>query len=296
MKTSNEFDFKSEGIDYLKLCLDVTVYWVGSAYDHVDGILDFYEKSMEVLRDHVTQFTTDSMSAPRRVKKDTFELLPFWLKNPKARREILMLTLDNASTPDSASDHAMIFRAVKSDNAGAIRLVLPIDFIAESTTPFIELAKNLVASFDFSSGHAGYSVNYNDNGELLENAEDEFYRLSTRYPGIDLPDIFGSISVIGNGIKRINWLTLLGTLYSDGLGGANKLRRVLGKDITVHDLPMGVMIQAGPKPEVGDVNRRQRLPKYHIVGRTLASIRAGDHPSFIRDEEETQEWLAYFDT
>ena len=122
--------------------------------------------------------------------------------------------------------------------------------------------------------------------------------LSQRYPGIDIPDLDGDLYVIKNGIKCVNWLTFLNKAYCDRLGGVEGMHKSLGGDIMVHLLANGVIIQAGPRPEIGDVNRRARLPLYRKVGRVLASLRAKDHPPFIpsADDDATEKWLGRFDS
>ncbi len=297
-----EFVFQEDGVDYLKLCLDVTVYWSGSVYDRAEGILDFYQQSLALLRKDIRQYQTGTMGKPRRLKEDTFEMPPLWLKKPKARQDILWLTLDGATTPDGASDHAFQIRAMVPDEVGLVRLVLPTDFIAASAAPFVELAKNLVRKLDFSFGHGGYAVNWNDLGDLSPNAELRLYPLGRRHPGIDLPDLNGMLFVIPRGIKCVNWLTFLNAAYCEQLGGLEKLQAKLGKDVTLHELPKGVMIQAGERPEVGDVNRRRRLPLYRKVGKALAPLRAEDYPGFLKhgglvpDDGATEAWLGRFDS
>jgi hypothetical protein len=295
-----EFVFQKDGVDYLKLCLEVTVYWASSIYDQVEGILDFYEQSLGLLKKDLRQYITKGVL--RRVKKDSFEILPLWLTKPKARHNIMTLTLDGATTRDGASDRAFILRAIESKKTGLVRLVLPVDFFATSATPFVELAKSLVRKLNFSFGHAGYSVNWNDWGDLSHKAELELYPLGRRHPGIDLPNLNGMLFVIPKGIKCINWLTFLNADYCEQLGGWAQLHEDLGKDIIVHELPTGVMIQAGERPEIGDVNRRRRLPLYRKVGKVLASLRSPTHPPFLKlggliaEDDATQEWLARFDS
>jgi len=296
----SEFVFQKDGVDYLKLCLEVTVYWAGSIYDRVDGILDFYEQSLGLLKKDLRQYLT--MGVPRRIKKDTFEILPLWLTKPKARHDIITITLDGATTRDGASDRAFILRAIEPNKVGLLRLVLPVDFIVASATPFLELAKSLVRNLDFSFGHAGFSFNWNDLGNLSHKAELELYPVGRRHPGIDLPNLNGMLFVIPKGIKCINWLTFLNAEYCERLGGLAQLREDLGKDINVHVLPKGVMIQAGERPEIGDVNRRRRLPRYRKVGKVLTPLRSPTHPPFLKvggliaDDDATQEWLARFDS
>jgi hypothetical protein len=300
-KTPEQFIFESDGVEYLKLCLDITLYFVGSVFDHVEGILDFYEQSLEIIRKDIVQYETGTMSTPKPVKGDTFSLLPFWLTNPKAKQDILMLRLDNSMAPDDAADRGFVMVAIEDDHAGALRLVLNREFIDESVSPLVEVAKSLARKLSFSSGHCGYSLNWNNNGDLAHAAKGEIAVLSQRYPGIDIPDLDGDLVVIKSGLKCINWLTFLNKEYCERLGGSKKLHESLGKDIALHSLSNGVIIQAGPRPDIGDVNRRSRLPLYKKVGSVVSSLRAKGHPEFIPtvttyDEEATEKWLARFDS
>ena len=298
---SHRFLFQHDGIDYLTLCLDVTVYWIGSIFDRVNGLLRFYERSMDLIGQDLNFYHTESIRYDRRVTDDTVNLLPFWLHKPQAKRTMPMLFMSAASTADTASDKAFSFMALEYRSAGALRLVLPAGMFGEPATWMVELTQNLVKELDFVSGHAGYSLNWNEDGHLATLAEQELYHLSRRYPGIDLPSISATIRTASQGIKCANWLTLLGARWCEELGGVDGLRMALGTDILVHELQNGVIIQAGGVPEIGDVNRHRLLPRYHQVGRVLAPIRSLEHAGFIRrgrmyDDEATEEWLGRFDS
>jgi hypothetical protein len=296
-----QFHFQKNGTDYLKLCLDVTVYWVGSVFDRVEGVLDFYQQSMEFLRDHTRFYVTETMGDAEPVRDDTAELLPFWLRTPH-RRDIYILRLESAPNPHASSDRAFEFRALEFHDPprGALRLVLPPDLVGESASPFVERARKLVRRLRFSSGHGGYAINWNKLGLLRTEAKSKLPFIAGRFPGVDLDDASAALYAIPNGIKRVNWLTLLNPECCDRFGGVDALRTALGDDVPVYTLENGALIQAGPRPLLGDTNRQEALPHYHRVGRVLAPLRSPSHPAFIREgvvpsEELTEQWLAWFD-
>lgn len=296
-----ELVFRNKGIVYLTLCLDLTLYFVGPASERVDGILEFYEQSLEILKKDIVQYETGTMSRPRPVKSDTFSILPLWLKNPKAMQEMMMMRLDNSITADSAADKAFQFVYFDPFKAGALRLVLPIAFIGRTVSTFVDLAKSLAGKVGFSSGLGGYSLNWNRLGDFAHDAKKEIMVISRRYPGIDIPDLTGDVRVVGNGIKCVNWLTFLSSNYMSRLGGVEGLRSILDSETELRFVQDGLMIQAGPQPEIGDVNRHAALPFYHKVGHALRTLRAKDHFPFVPSESSdantaTQEWLARFDS
>lgn len=288
------------GTDALKLCLDITGYWTGSIFDHAEGILDFYGQSIELIGKDAKYYRTETLHKARPVTAESLDLVPFWLSRANAKRHMHILWLESGPAPDVPSDRAFAMVSVSFDQpAGAIRLILPVSFIDQSVETYVELAKSLVRKFEFASGHGGLALNWSEVGN--SEAESRMYYLGRRFPGIDLPNLTSTLHAIPHGIKCINWLTLLNADDVQRLGGLEELQRVLGDDIPVYPLAHGALIQAGPKPDMGDVNRRRKLFYYHRVGHVLAPLRAEDHPAFIMhgdeifEQETTEEWLARFD-
>jgi hypothetical protein len=298
--TSESWVFKKDGEDYLKLCVDVTLYFVGSLSDHADGILDFYEQALTLAKPEVSQYETGTMSKPKPINADTFNILPMWVSNAKSQQDMMQLRLDNSTGPDSAADWAIQFAYFEYDNAGVIRFVLPASFVEGSSEPLATLARRLPRKLKFSSGLGGYSLNWNKIGELAYEAKKDVYIISQRYPGIDIPDLDGDLEVISQGIKCVNWLTFLGSEYVEKLGGIDKLKGSLNHEIVCDRIGNGAVIQAGPRPETGDVNRRLTLPLYQQVGRLVAPLRFQQHMAFIPSLEDADEatlrWLARFDS
>lgn len=298
-KPGEGFVFQKDGEDYLKLCIDFTLYFVGPLSDHAAGIEHFYDLAIKLIKKDLVQYETGTMSKPKPIKADAFDLLPLWISNTKAKQDMMQLRLDNSTTPDSAADRAFQFIYFKFDEAGAVRLVLPVSFAEKSVKPLVDLARSLPLKLSFASGHGGYSLNWNKIGDLAHEAKKDVYAISQRYPGVDIPDLDGDMEVIAQGIKGVNWLTFLGGAYLDRLGGLERLTKTLKGDIECAPLGNGAVVQAGPRPETGDVNRRQTLPLYQEVGKTVAKLRFKEHMAFVpspRDADQaTAKWLARFD-
>lgn len=296
---------RSEGdVVFLQPCLDVVCYWSGSAFDRADGIVEFYRLCLELIGDRLRYYRTETMSRSRRLGKDSLELVPFWFSKTKARRDIYMLNLESAAHADEPSDCAFAMQAIEdadpNEAVGFVRLVLPVARVEPDAAPFAELALRLFASIDCASGNAGYSLNWNELSDEEESARGAMSAIRKRYPGLDLSDPSSSMYCSATGIKCVNWLTHVGSRHVASLGDIDQLRMRLGDDIQLHSLPKALVIQAGPRPELGDVNRQQKLPLYHRVGNALATIRSPEHPAFIGrdgdvDEAESEAWLARFD-
>ena len=307
MKNGNSvFDrltYKRKGVVFLIPCIDVVCYWAGSAFDRINGIVDFYEQSLAVIGKAIRFYQTETMAQAAPLKKDSLGLIPFWFRKTKSRRDVYILLLESGESANDVSDSAFAFQAIEAgdESTGYIRLILPVSFIDKDADKLLEFAERLIQRLDFGFGQAGYSLNWNEIGQSAELATATMTTLAKRYPGLDLSDPGSTQYTAADGIKCVNWLTIINESSCEHLGGIKKLEKELGEDIHIHRLPRGVMIQAGPRPEIGDVNRRQTLPLYHQVGRVLAPIRSSEHPAFltvngVEDDDATNEWLSRFDT
>jgi hypothetical protein len=289
-----------EGVEFMKLCVDVTLYWKGTAHEHRDGILHFYSEAMNSIRSRVRFYETEDMEGAVPVSSGTFDELPSWLASSGPAKDVASLHLYAGTVPNLPSDVAFQFQAEvppEGDAVGMVRMVLPATTVESSGEPLLERALTLGAALRFHSGYAGYAIHWDPLGELAFDAQTRMGILARRYPAIELPEVTATLMAIPSGMKRINWLSFVGDeLMSDkGL-----LPEALAQ-LDTRRLQHGVAIVAGPRPLLGDVNRQEDLGTYHKVGRVLAPLRSVEHIPFIWDrdgehsEQLTEEWLGYFD-
>lgn len=299
--------FKNDEGEFLKLCIDVTVYWQGSVFDRVHGVLDFYAQALSVIRNDVKYYVTETMEGARKIKDNTFELVPFWFAQSKKKRGLYIFILEGGEKADTISDVGFYLHADEEGEGkcGALRLILPVSCV-DHPQKFVEIAKSLVRNLDFQSGHAGFAINWHPTADSADDALSVFPTIARRYPGIDLSDLNMTLYAIRDarqpGIKCINWLTLLGSDLTMAAGGIEALRAQLPSDCPIYPLEKGgCLIQAGERPDVGDKNLNAILPSYGAVGHLLAPLRFANHPEFIGstsavpDEDLTAEWLSRFD-
>lgn len=295
-------DLIVDGTRLVTLCADITVYWRGSMFERADGILAFYERAMEVIGSSVRWYETETMGDVDAVNEKVFDMLPFWLKSPKARRGIYALLLESGESESDSSDRAFLlfYDQDEPPAMGALRLVMPAQHLAKSPAAFAKLVADLTVGLDFESGHAGYSVNWDPRGGDALEAEEHLRRVAARYLGIDIPEVnttLINLQAYGKpAIKCVNWITLLGTTLAEQIGPPNAVREALLKDCSVVDLHGRYLIQAGVQPSIGDKRRKERLPAYCAVGKLLASFRLPEHsPLFLDDDDATEAWLSRFD-
>ncbi len=285
----------------LRLCLHVVVYYEGLFAEQAPQLLRLYEAALPHVREHLTFYDVDGRFRPKKIGPRAFELLPFWAGEVDEQRLRYGLMLESGSTRAEHGEHAFHLYQLGTVLPGFVRLVLPIDTVATDPQALVELAASLVGDLRFSCGSAGFCVSH------YGFSDDAGVRaLSRRYKGVDFCDPYAFRTWINEGISGVNWLTFVGDGLLERIGdtvdasAVEVLRDRLGPDNPIHELDHGVMVQAGPAPGLGEVNRGDLLPHYHRVGQALAGLRIpsdamGRSDDIGGDEEHTQAWLARFD-
>src|SRR6516225_5953645 len=107
MKNGNSvFDrltYKRKGVVFLIPCIDVVCYWAGSAFDRINGIVDFYEQSLAVIGKAIRFYQTETMAQAAPLKKDSLGLIPFWFRKTKSRRDVYILLLESGESANDVS-------------------------------------------------------------------------------------------------------------------------------------------------------------------------------------------------
>jgi len=280
-----------------RLCLDVLVYFDGPPKSNAAGILAFYEESLRYVRDRVKYVLIDGKGRYRAVTPKTFELLPFWLSSKCAKRDVYALDLVSGTSGEDASDFEFHFYSSTLSPA-YLRLILPIELVEKGVGEFKKSALTAVSDLEFLSGYAGYSLNIqHDYPSWMEG--DHIYTVSRKYLGIDIGKPLYFAGFMEHGVKPPNWLTMIGSDFLKKLGGKKKLRSRLPEEVGIDDVEHGVVLQAGPAPRLGVVNRKERLPEYRAVWQSIREAAIPDEVvgpyDGIGGTENTQQWLHRFD-
>lgn len=154
-------------------------------------------------------------------------------------------------------------------------------------------------------GYAGLGLIQSFDYDQMRRDRPLVYPIARRFPGIDIENAITLSRFLCNGIKGVNWLTILGDVFLEKVGGQEALSTKLGPDFIFSPYPGGTVIQAGPAPEMGDQNRNWVPAHYRKLGNELKAIRASYPYAFLKspaqfpDKEDerliTQQWFARFD-
>jgi len=300
VKVGDRYEDKS--FEYMKLCFVFRLYWIGRMEEHAAGLLQYYEQVWPRIAPHVLGWrNATKRGRPSKVNRDTEGILRNWLSQPSSAPPVMCLfDIYNRMNDFVGADIRLHFRALDFRNGGSIELYLPAEGVEADPKQYADWCAELASTFQFCSGNAGYGLAIGDH-EAKSAADEQLYSLSKHYPGLDVGARFSNY--LGQGIKGVNWLTFLNPNFVERLGGREMLGAALQlPEVVVVDLPTGVMIQAGTRPELGDNNSQENCPHYQAVGRVLAPIRDRNYPQilwnddcFLGSTERTQEWLSRFD-
>lgn len=125
--------------------------------------------------------------------------------------------------------------------------------------------------------------------------------LAERFPGLEVEARTSHSLYLRDGIKGVNWLTVLGDRWVQEMGGVDYLRLWVTEACTLYPYSGGVVIQAGAHPELGD-SQANRWPMHYVkLAKALKKIRVKEHRPFHLgganrfDHEATMKWLNRFD-
>lgn len=184
----------------------------------------------------------------------------------------------------------------------------PASFIADrGFNILLEITKRWASTVDILHGGAGYSLLF-EHGIFAggSSAAETILPPLKRFPGLDFSDPlhFEVESDLGDGlqIKSVNWLTVINEEILAKLGSRESLSEALGTTCPVHPIEAGVVIQAGERPQLGDVNRGLVLDDYRRVAKVLKRVQFQTYrrglfvlPEPFDNIDETLAWIRRFD-
>ncbi len=165
---------------------------------------------------------------------------------------------------------------------------------------FPALFRRLCAVLKPFHGYGGITLLESPDRGLTQRYSPEIAAFALQYPGIEIDRPMSHKLATQEGIKGGNWLTVLSTVFIERLGGVDHIQTHLGDPFVVEDYGEGLLIIAGPVPEVGDRNRNLDTPLYRKLAAMLEPIRIKDHPApyskgRFAEDGVFASWLARFD-
>lgn len=275
-----------------KVMLDLTVYLAGPSEHELEHLLDLYT----------------SICPPGRLVKYTITELQYWsnIANPDltasgrkaaitgVRRPYLepirrrirdgrafeIQLWDGRSIDDSGGSWSFNCQRIRRRSSGLhafARIIIPLQASLETIRT---MAFAIADDIELYSGHGGLAFVYDP--WLKEDALDIIYAQARRFWGVDVEDLNGTLPLTKEGIKGVNWITLLGREFisSDEIGSTlSNLTSI--PDVTVEQRNHAIILIAGSEPVPGDQHRPDKsLDPYYAVANALKPLFLTHHPDF----------------
>ena len=188
--------------------------------------------------------------------------------------------------------------------AGYFQVYLPLSWFSEHPGTFQAFVLSFAKQLRPSSGYAGIGVLETLDVYAKEPFQSTVKQIADRFPGLEVenPVIHGIHT--DKGIKGVNWLTLLGDHWVQTIGGLDYLRIGFGEDFKLTPYDGGLMIQAGPRPQIGDADANRWPQHYVTLAKVLKPIQIKDHYPFHfgdsrgparMDYQASKAWIYRFD-
>ena len=185
------------------------------------------------------------------------------------------------------------------------QVYLPVEALrGDGRAGFEALVQDLASRLPVLHGYAGLGFQQCNEYHRYENLELE---LAEQFLGFDVADP-GGHPELRDGIKSVNWYTILNQSWLERLGGRDGLARAVqdesSKGLSLLDYANGVIVKAGEWPSLGWVERDPQPAAYVAANRILGPVRApmlrclhtGSILGEVRfDPQSTDRWFRRFD-
>ncbi len=191
----------------------------------------------------------------------------------------------------------------RKEELGYLHFHLPMRWLADHRGEFPAYVLDICKRIRPVCGYAGVGFQLPNTWEGQIKSEFMIAPLAKRFPGVEVDEpIKTSIHLEKGGIKGVNWLTILDDRYLPELGGLDYLRMRLPEEtFPFYKYDGGLIIQAGPWPQIGDTTQ-DRWPEHYVtLAKVLKKIQIKEHYGLIQkkkgalDNDFMKEWLFRFD-
>ena len=216
--------------------------------------------------------------------------------------------ISSAATANEAAAYSLSalnsFEVHGDQKRSYLKMTLPWSFLKEpdGVARFEEWLVYLCDQVEAEHGYGGLS-------SILPYDFDRYmpmeFQLAQQYVGLEVDSMVHNFKrELLDHIKGVNWYTIVGTRFTEQLGGKDGLRHALSGrgDVEMLDYQGGLIIRAGALPELGAIH--EPLPvTYVAVNRVLKQLR-NPKPDQLHtyspygncfEQDSTERWYARFD-
>jgi hypothetical protein len=276
--------------------LGLTAYLADTDYWAQSGVVLAYDAFLaspaaDRLRYYTTSMLTDWRAIRPGALKELRNSLSAWrLAVGRPREHFFFRVADEPNCPQVGFSYTEIDQR-RAQRSGVIEVSFPQ---RHDPTELVRLLELLVESGPLHCAVGGYAARWN----VLypDYAFTKLYFWSLRYWGIDIqvPEEMAYQTV--RGLPGANWLTALGEPWARAreVELSSLLQRPWQSGVKASSFRRGIVLQAGIKPTLGDLNQLALPEAYAEAARGLAELFVEKPPEFpgpFAAENRTQRWL-----
>lgn len=209
----------------------------------------------------------------------------------------------NAEAPNLFSVETLGPEEYGRQELGYFKATFPMLYFAERADSFVELVLKFCRLLQPEQGYGGLGILESPFPIIRAKHEPIIYQLAQRFPGleVDYPASHSLWLDQENGIKGVNWLTILGDHWVKAIGGIAGLKSQLNDNFLFEEYAGGVLIKSGARPQMGDLEQDNVPAEYVRLNALLKPIRIKRHRMFQHpgsdrfDQTASEAWLARYD-
>lgn len=294
----------------LKIMLDLTVYIEGPTERDFEFLLDLYESVCP--HDRLREFKIAELplwspiarpmltmhgreAAAAGIKRPYFEAVRERIRQGRGFEAQYWDGLEIDVPRGSWSLNCQRLHLRNEGQFAFARLLLPLD---TELDVLVDTALAIAENLPLHSGHGGLAFVYEP--LLMEDAFDAIYNRARRFWGVDIENMNGTLPLTREGIKGVNWITLIGRAFAS----KPEIRATLANlanlpTVNVAQRKQAFILLAGPRPSACDRNRPDSSDvPYMAVADALAPLFLTDHPDFPGERfaanANTMGWIRRF--
>ncbi|CAN5718466.1 hypothetical protein BH11PSE13_BH11PSE13_11380 [soil metagenome] len=249
-------------------------------------------------------YASENMARHKALTPRTLGMIASWTKSSAPLREFVSLEIKQGEPFNVASRLKFQVQGTEpgsasydDGDANLLSFTFPAAWARDRQEEMRTLAVEVFSSMPVVCGQAGYTFELSRYYET--GAAAHAWLQSMRYRGIDIAQpTVDRAAVATDGLKGVNWLTMLGPAMAKEVGLIGGSRSGLPRSIVLEQLATGVLIEAGGRPLIGDASMRNDLTDNKAIlrlVRPLVERLAGRYPSFWLaggiSSDRTHDWL-----
>lgn len=256
------------------------VPWETFTFQNLTGTSRGYKKIAPSARATISDWTTGA--------RDYGRACSIWLKDGQSATE--------------ASDHLWnLFGKDDADteaDSNYLQILFPADVVDRlGGDVFAEYAHDVIKGTPYHSAYIGYTLGtstllpVSPYSDLMDA---RLYAVGKRFPGAEITRPHLENYEMAAHVRSASWITYVSNALLDRIGGAKKVRASLKGNFTYRETSIGLGIQAGDRPQLGDRNRRlDVLAEQKALARVLEPLYS-KQPAYLFSRKPHEETLAWF--